>query len=190
MAEIQSQLKGTELDIQNRKKEIAAVQSQMQIYESRLNETPVREQQLADLSGDYDQQRMNYGLLVKKRDDSALATNLEKHQQGEQFSVLDPPSYPATPYFPNRLLFTIAGVALGLAAAVGTAFMRETLDDRIHADKEISAVCKVPMLVAIPSLITASEMAASHWRAKKEVACATATLIAMAVSALLAFYHG
>jgi polysaccharide chain length determinant protein (PEP-CTERM system associated) len=190
MAEIQSQLKGTELDIHNREKEIAAVQSEMQIYESRLNETPVREQQLADLSGDYEQQRTNYDLLVKKRDDSALATNLEKHQQGEQFSVLDPPSYPAKPYFPNRLLFTIAGVALGLAAAIGTAFMRETLDDRIHADREISTVCKVPMLVAIPSLTTASEIAASHWRAKKEVACATVTVIAITASALLAFYHG
>jgi polysaccharide chain length determinant protein (PEP-CTERM system associated) len=190
MAEIQSQLKGTELDIQNRKKEIAAVQSQMQIYESRLNETPVREQQLADLSGDYDQQRINYDLLVKKRDDSALATNLEKHQQGEQFFVLDPPSYPTSPYFPNRLSLTLAGLALGLTAAVGTAFMRETLDDRIHADKEISTVCKVPMLVAIPPLTTANEMAASQWRTKKEVACATATVIVMTASALLAFYYG
>src|SRR5215469_15366611 len=54
MAEIQSQLKGAELDIQNRKKAIAALQSQMQGYEARLNETPVREQQLSDLSGDYD----------------------------------------------------------------------------------------------------------------------------------------
>ena len=115
---------------------------------------------------------------------------MQRQQQGEQFSVIDPPSYPTSPYFPNRLLFTIAGVALGLAAAVGTAFVRETLDDRIHADKEISTVCKVPMLVAIPSLTTASEMAASHWRAKKEIACATATVIAMTASALLAFYHG
>jgi polysaccharide chain length determinant protein (PEP-CTERM system associated) len=190
IAEIQSQLKGTELDIQNRKKEIAAVQSQMQIYETRLNETPVREQQLADLSGDYDQKRMNYDLLVKKRDDSALATNLEKQQQGEQFFVIDPPSYPVSPYFPKRLSFTIVGLALGLAAAAGTAFMRETLDDRIHADKEISTVSRVPMLVAIPPLTTASEMAASQWRTKKEVACATATVIAITASALLAFYYG
>jgi hypothetical protein len=81
-------------------------------------------------------------------------------------------------------------LALGLAAAAGTAFIRETLDDRIHADKEISTVSRVPMLVAIPPLTTASEMAASQWRTKKEVACATATVIAITASALLAFYYG
>jgi len=190
LAEVQSQLKGTELDIQNRKKEISGIQSQMQAYETRLNETPMREQQLADLSGDYDQKRENYDLLVKKRDDSALATNMERNQQGENFVVLDPPRFPVSPYFPNRLLFTIAGLALGLVAATCTGFLRETLDDRIHADKEVSTVSKLPTLVSIPLLITARDTVAAQWQTRKEVTCAIVTVVVMAVSTLLAYYYG
>jgi polysaccharide chain length determinant protein (PEP-CTERM system associated) len=188
VAEIQSQLKGIELDIQNRKKEIAGLAAEMQEYQNRLSKTPVREQQMADLSRDYDQSRANYESLLAKKNQSALATDLEKTQQGEQFAVLDPPSLPTGPYFPNRLLFTLGGLAAGLAAAAGTAFLRETLDDRLHADVDIVSVSKLPVLVAIPPLVTARDVRRGRWRAVREVACATAGVAVIAASTLLAYY--
>lgn len=190
VAEIQSQLKGTELDIQNRQKEIASLQSKMQVYEARLNETPVREQQLQELSKDYAQLRANYDDLSKKKNESALATNLQKTQQDQQFVVLDPPSVPSSPYFPNRLLFTLGGLAAGLAAAFATAFARESLDDRIHAEKEVSTISKAPILVAIPPLITARELTTARRRVGAEVACAILAVAVMTTSALLAYYYG
>ncbi len=190
VAELESQLKGTELDIQHRKKEVASLQSQIHSYEIRLNQTPIREQQLADLSGDYDQSRENYDLLLKKRNDSALATDLEKNQEGEQFVVLDPPSLPASPYFPNRLSLTVVGLIAGLAAAFGTAFVREGTDDHIHASNEVSTVSKAPTLVTIPPLISANEVSAAQWRAKKEAVSAAVVLVAMAASTLVAYYYG
>ena len=189
VAEIKSQLKGNELDIQNRQKEIAALKAKMKVYEARLNETPVREQQLQDLSRDYDQSRMNYDELLKKKNESALATNLEKSEQNEQFVVLDPPSSPNSPYFPNRLLFTLGGLAAGLAAALGVAFVLEALDDRIHADNEVSSVSKAPILVAIPTLTTETDLSAARWRNLIEVACGIATSAAMTTSVLLAYYY-
>src|SRR5215467_14097684 len=114
VAEIKSQLKGADLDIRTRRREIGELQYQMQKYEDRLNETPVREQQLADLTRDYDQARTTYEDLLGKKNDSAIATDLERAQQGEQFTVLDPPSFPSSPYFPNRLRVTLGGLALGL----------------------------------------------------------------------------
>ena len=41
--------------------------------------------------------------LLAKKNDSEMATNLERRQQGEHFRILDPPSLPVKPYFPNRL---------------------------------------------------------------------------------------
>lgn len=190
VAEIQSQLKGTDLDIQNRQKEIAALQSKMQAYENRLNETPLREQQLQELSGDYSQSRANYDDLLKKKNESALATNLEKSQQEEQFVVLDPPSFPNNPYFPNRLLFTLGGLVAGIAAAFAIALLLEALDDRIHAEEEIPAISKAPVLVAIPPLLTDGELTGAHWTRAAELACALVVLISIASSALLAYYHG
>jgi polysaccharide chain length determinant protein (PEP-CTERM system associated) len=190
VAEIKSQLKGAELDLQNRKKELAALQSEMRQYENRLNETPVREQQLADLTRDYDRSRQTYEDLLGKKNDSAMATDLEKAQQGEQFSVLDPPGFPGSPYFPNRLLVTLGGLAVGLMAGFAFGFIREALDDSIHAEKDVGAISKMPVLIAIPPLRTARDISSAHRRMVKEVTWAAVSCVIMATSALLAYYYG
>jgi protein tyrosine kinase modulator len=190
VAEIQSQLKGNELDIQNRQKEIASLQSKMQVYETRLNETPLREQQLQELSKDYTELRTNYDDLSKKRDASALATNLQKTEQDEQFVVLESPRWPSSPYFPDRLLFTLGGIAAGLAAAFATAFMREAGDDRIHTEGEVSTISKAPILVAIPPLTASSDITTARWRVVAEAACAILAVTMMTTSTLLAYYYG
>lgn len=190
VAEIQSQLKGMQLEIKNRSKEITGIEAQMQEYQNRLSKTPVREEQLADISRDYDQSRANYESLLAKKNQSALATDLEKTQQGEQFAVLDPPSLPTGPYFPNRLLFTLGGLAAGLAAAAGTVFLREMLDDRLHADVDIVSVSKLPVLIAIPSLVTSQDVRRGRWRMVGEVASASAAVAVIAASTVLAYYFG
>ncbi len=190
VAEIKSQVKGTDLDIQNRKKEIASIQSTMQTYEARLKETPVREQQLADLTRGYDQSRQSYEDLLEKKNGSALATDLEKAQQGAQFTLSDPPGFPVSPYFPNRLLTTLGGLAAALFAAIGVAMMRETLDDCIHADMEIKTISKVPVLISIPPLTTARDVSRARWRTIGEFTCATVVLVMVATSAVAAFYYG
>jgi polysaccharide biosynthesis transport protein len=190
VAEIKSQLKGTELDIQNRKKEIAGMQSTMQAYEDRLKETPLREQQLADLTKDYDQSRQNYEDLLEKKNGSALATDLEKAAQGQQFALLEPPSSPYSPYFPNRLLTTLGGLVAGLMVAIAFAFIRESLDDRIHADVEVNKIAKVPILVSIPPLTTASEVSTVRWRTIREFVYATVVLVLVTASTVVAFVYG
>ena len=190
VAEIQSQLKATELDIQNRNKEIGVVDEQIKAYQARLSNTPLREEQLADLSRDYDQSRANYESLLAKKNQSALATDLEKTQQGEQFAVLDPPSMPAAPYFPNRLLFTLAGVGVGLVAAFASAILREMLDGFVHTGEEIAEISKLPMLVMLPVLATPNDVRRTRWTAVAEIAAGVVVLAIVAASTLVAYYHG
>jgi polysaccharide biosynthesis transport protein len=190
VAEIKSQLKGTELDIQVRKKEIAAIASEMQAYEQRLKDTPLRDQQLAELTQQYNQSRLNYEDLLGKKNGSALATDMERAQQGEQFTLLDPPERPNSPYFPNRLVTTLVGLVAGLMAALVFAFARESLDDHIHADVEVSKIAKAPILVTIPPMITASEASRVRWRTITELACATLVLVLATASAVVAYVYG
>src|SRR3989442_232375 len=79
--EIESQLKASQLEMENRQRVIEELDASIGAYQSRLNQTPLREQQFADVSRDYDQSRVNYESLLAKKNQSELATNLEKRQQ-------------------------------------------------------------------------------------------------------------
>jgi hypothetical protein len=117
----------------------------------------VREQQLADLSRGYDQSKANYDDLMKKKNASALSTSLTERQQGEHFRVLDPPSLPVKPDFPNHLKLCGIGIGVGLFLGVALAGGTEFLDDRIHSEKELKALIPVGVLSEIPSIATPAE---------------------------------
>jgi len=52
---------------------------------------------------------------LKKKNESKMATSMELLQQGERFRIVDPPSYPQRPEFPNRLKFCAMGLGIGRA---------------------------------------------------------------------------
>jgi polysaccharide biosynthesis transport protein len=155
--ELQSQLKVNRLEIQNREKSIQQVQRQIDEYQARLNTAPLREQQLANLTRDYDQSRKNYEGLLSKRDQSEMATNLERRQQGEQFRVLDPPNVPQKPYSPNRLKLDLIGLVAGLILGTVSLVGADMMDDRIHSREELQTVVAAPVLTEIPPIPTVAE---------------------------------
>src|SRR5208282_6158552 len=94
MAPIQSQLRSNQLEITNREHAIASLKAKVDDYQGRLNQEPIREQQLADLTRGYEQSQANYDDLLKKKNESKMATSMELLQQGERFRIIDPPSLP------------------------------------------------------------------------------------------------
>jgi polysaccharide biosynthesis transport protein len=152
LAQAQSQLRSNQVEVSNREHSIAALTAKIEDYQGRLNTEPIREQQLADLTRGYDQSKANYDDLLKRKNESAMATDMEKLQQGERFSVIDPPSLPTKPDFPNRLKFCGIGLAVGLALGVMVAGAFEFLDDRIYNEKELQKLLPVAVISEIPAL--------------------------------------
>jgi polysaccharide biosynthesis transport protein len=155
--EVESQIKANKVEIQNRERTIQELQKRIEEYQGRLNMTPVREQQLAGLTRDYEQSRKNYEQLLAKRDQSEMATDLEKRQEGEQFRVLDPPNLPQKPYSPNRLKFNLLGLVIGLFVGGMAVAGAEVIDDRVYSKEELADIVHAPVLTEIPSLTTTSE---------------------------------
>jgi polysaccharide biosynthesis transport protein len=155
--EVESQLKANRVEIENRQRSIQDVQKRIGDYQARLNVTPVREQQMAGLTRDYEQSRKNYEQLLAKRDQSGMATDLEKQQQGEQFRVLDAPNLPQKPFSPNRLKLDLIGLAVGLLVGGFVLVGAEVVDDRIYSKEEIAGIVSAPVLTEIPPLTTATE---------------------------------
>jgi len=60
VAQLQSQLKATDLEISNRQQEVKTIEAQIEQYQGRLNVTPIREQELAGISRNHEQSQANY----------------------------------------------------------------------------------------------------------------------------------
>jgi polysaccharide chain length determinant protein (PEP-CTERM system associated) len=155
--EVESQLKANRVEIENRQRSVQDLQKRIGDYQARLNMTPMREQQMAGLTRDYEQSRKNYEQLLAKRDQSGMATDLEKQQQGEQFRVLDAPNLPQKPFSPNRLKLDLIGLAVGLLVGGLVLAGAEVVDDRIYSKEEIAGIVSAPVLTEIPPLTTATE---------------------------------
>jgi capsular polysaccharide biosynthesis protein len=95
--------------------------------------------------------------LQKKRDNSEMAVNLERKQEGEQFSVLDPANFPDKPSFPNRPLFVLGGLGGGLGLGLGLAFLLEMKDTSVKTERDVEFSLHLPVLAMVPEIEPASE---------------------------------
>lgn len=189
LAEVESRLKALNLEIQGHKKEMEDLSKKIHEFQSRLSMTPVREQQLAEVLRNYQNSKENYQSLLQKRQQSELATNLEKRQQGEQFQIIDPASLPQKPAEPNRPKILLIGWFLGLAVGGGLCALREFTDGTLHSQKEISRYTQIPVLVEIPVLRSQREEARRKKTLVMEVAgMALLLLISLGTSAYAALF--
>jgi polysaccharide chain length determinant protein (PEP-CTERM system associated) len=177
--QFESQLKANQQEIADTKRELQQVEQQIGAYQSRLNGMPIREQQLADLTRDYDQSKANYDSLLKKQMESQMATNLQKRQQGEQFRIIDPPSLPKKPVSPNRAKLSLLGLVVGFLFGVGLAILVEAVEDKVRSEEEVTRIVNLRILAGVPHIYTPAEE--NKRRAQKilEWSCAGVMLVVM-----------
>ncbi|MFB3813642.1 MAG: GumC family protein [Terriglobales bacterium] len=189
MIQIQGQMKANEREIKDTQEQLKRLEDAIAQYQARLNVVPIREQQLADLTRDYDQSKANYDSLLKKQMQSQLATNLEKRQQGQQFRILDPPSLPKRPHSPDRLKFSLFGLAGGIALGLGCLGLVEVIDNRVRSEKELEGIVPVRVLVGIPHLTTPREERRRSWQRVWEWSAAAVMLAVMVAGNVLTIYR-
>ncbi len=180
MVQLQGQLQSNRVEIASRERAVADLKSKVIDYQARLNQEPVREQQLSDLTRGYEQSKANYDGLLKKKNESAMATSMELLQQGERFRIIDPPSLPVKPDFPNRLKFCGIGLGIGLALGVVVAGGFEMMDDRIYDEKELQKLLPITVISEIPALSVPSDEQAERklqWLGWATAAFVSATIL-------------
>ena len=165
-----------------RKKEIAG---QIVRYQQRIEEGPKIELLFVDLRRDYSQASANYQSLLQRKSQAQLAENLEKTQQAEQLSVLDPANLPQRPFKPDSRKILALGFMIALACGLGLAYVREYLDQTFRSSKELESVVQLPVLVSVPVVSTKREV---RWNLFKK-AWAVGALVLMALVLFYALFH-
>jgi len=189
LPQVQSQLRSNEVEISNREHAVTGLRAKVEEYQVRINQEPIREQQLLDLTRGYEQSKLNYDELLKKKNESAMATSMELLQQGERFRVMDPPSFPQKPIFPNRLKFCGIGLGIGFALGIAMVALFEMLDDRLHNGKEIRKMLPASATVIgeIPEILNAADVQIA--RQRTWLRWATAALVFTTILAGSAFSY-
>jgi len=188
--QVQSQLKSNKQEIQSLEVKIQQLQASVQQYQQRLAETPAVDAQMQGIMRDYDGTKKAYDDLMGKRGDSQLATNLERQQQGAQFRIIDPPSLPDKPSFPDRFKFSLAGLAVGIVLAVLFGAGLEFIDDRIRTEQDLAETTALPVLVEIPPLPTEEEIRRARWSPWITAAATLLVIVLIPMGIVYAWYWG
>lgn len=188
--ELESQLKANRAELVNRQAAVREFEGKIGEYQARLNHAPVMEQQFTDLTRDYEQSKANYDSLLSKKNQSEMATDLEKTQQGEHFRMLDPPNLPVRPDKPNRLRLCGMGLMVGLIFGAGAAGAVELIGGKVHTEREIKKIAPFEILVEIPTLPTPEEAAQARRSAWIAGAAAATILFVIAVGSAITYLRG
>ena len=173
--------------LSNQQKKLKADSEQ---YQTRLNLTPVREQQLAEILRDYDLFRQDYAGLLNKKLQSQLTTSLEENQEGQQFRLVDPPTLPITPSGPKRLKICLGGMAGGILFGVVLGFLIDTRDRSFHNEKALGQTFALPVVLAMPLVLTPAERRTRGWKRSFEWIAGCVMTLAMFAAEFYIFRHG
>jgi polysaccharide chain length determinant protein (PEP-CTERM system associated) len=154
---LRAQIHQSDEAVKERTAQQAEIQRRIKLYQSRVEASPEVEQEYKLLTRDYQTALEFYNDLLRKRDQSAMATDLERRQQGEQFQVLDPANLPDNPSFPKKLNFGFGGLAAGLALGCGLSLLLEMQDTSFRSDKDVETLLRLPVLAMVPLVRSLAE---------------------------------
>ena len=151
------QLKGLELDIKAIREASDKVRKQIVVYQARIENTPKREQELVDLTRDYDNLRLSYESLMTRKIEAEQAAALERRQKGEQFRVIDPARIPETSFKPDVKKVLAMTLLLTVGAGLGLALGREYLSKAFYDPDDVKKAFNISVLASVPLLLTDAE---------------------------------
>ncbi len=143
------QLRSMDMGIAQKKKDQAALQGQIGLYQGRIAASPMVQEQFKNLTRDYQTAQTFYEDLLKKMNDSKMARDLESRQEGEQFQIMDAANLPDAPTSPKRPVFAAGGMLLGLLLGAGIIGLIEYRDTTLRSERDIWAFTKLPTLATI-----------------------------------------
>ena len=139
-------------------------------YQARLENMPVREQQLQSLMQGYAETQDVYSQLLKRYEQTPLPQD-----PGGQYRVLERATQPTDPSGPNRLRLLVLCLVASLGLAAALVFLLEQMDPNFHSVDELRGFSRVPVLANIPPIITHQDV----WRSRLRFGTAALSVLVL-----------
>lgn len=177
---LQRQLAQIDGELEGLRREETRLRQSALVYESRIENVPRREQELAVLTRDYQVTREQYGSLLERYEEATLAETLER-QQDHQFQVLDPAVAPETAAAPQRMRLLAMALVLALIVGGCGVALAEQLDTSFHSMDDLRGFTGVPVVAGIPRIATFGDVARSWVRVSVSAVLAVGLVALVAI---------
>jgi len=151
------------------------IQSQIESYQAKVDAAPIREQQLVELTRNYDISKQHYQALLDKSFNVAMAADLEQNQKAERFRVLDPAQVPIKPVKPRRKRLIPLSAFLALGLSIFWVLLKEEFSPAIKTETELKSL--LPAGVLVWGLIPRIEVPSDVRRGRQWAICASLTCL-------------
>ena len=142
---VESEIAALNEEMQKHIKRQEELKSEISYHQAMLEKAPAIAQELAVLTGDYQQAEANYKRLQDHKFSADISSDMESRQKGERFLILEPAQPPGKPYAPNRPLVDVLGLAAGLVIGVLLALGLEVVDTTVKTAREVIEKLEQPV---------------------------------------------
>ena len=147
-------------------------------YQARLENMPVREQQLQSLMQGYAETQDVYSQLLKRYEQTPLPSS-----PNGQYRVLERAIVSNDASGPNRLRLLLLCLVASLGLAAALVFLLEQLDPSFHSIDELRAFSRVPVVANIPLIVTRQDI----WRSRLRFGTAAVSILVLTLVAAQGF---
>jgi len=140
-------IQGEEIDIEAKQAEERALAGSMAQVAYNVTDLSRKEYDLGRLTIGIDDLKSVYSMLLRQREQARLAANRQEYLV--QVKVLEAASVPQRPVSPNRPLWIVLGLLLGIVVALGVAFFMEYFDHSVNSADDVHNCLGLPILATI-----------------------------------------
>ena len=123
-------------------------------YAKLITSVPLQEQQMSKLQRDYAVNESIYQKLLQRLETAKISQTLEESDNGAKFKILEPARLPLEPVKPNKPLYILGGLVIGLVLGGILIYVIELSNTSIRSHEEARSLLELPIFASIATIRT------------------------------------